>query len=150
MSAATSQPLAHPSTVDGKRNWAYSAVHPGETFENRYALPEVEGSFADLIDVINPLQHIPVVGQIYRAITGDSMGTPANILGSIIFGGPVGFLASIGSTLLAQITGGDAGDQLLASLTGSSGAVSATEVSARYSGASRLADTFSDKNVIKI
>ena len=25
-------------------------------------------SFADLLDVVNPLQHIPVIGQIYRGI----------------------------------------------------------------------------------
>ena len=28
-------------------------------------------SFGDILDLINPLQHIPIVGTIYRAVTGD-------------------------------------------------------------------------------
>ena len=31
-------------------------------------------SFHDLLDTINPLQHLPVVSTIYRAITGDRPG----------------------------------------------------------------------------
>ena len=29
-------------------------------------------SFHDLLDIVNPLQHLPVIGTIYRAITGDT------------------------------------------------------------------------------
>jgi hypothetical protein len=30
-------------------------------------------TFAEFLDIINPLQHIPVVSTIYRAITGDQI-----------------------------------------------------------------------------
>jgi len=31
--------------------------------------------FHDLLDIVNPLQHLPVIGTLYRAITGDKLGT---------------------------------------------------------------------------
>ncbi|MEC7538792.1 MAG: hypothetical protein VYB59_16055, partial [Pseudomonadota bacterium] len=46
---------------------------------------------ADLIDMINPLQHIPVVSSIYRAITGDEISPAARLAGGALFGGPIGF-----------------------------------------------------------
>lgn len=46
--------------------------------------------FSDMIDVVNPLQHIPVVSKIYQAVTGDEMGAAANIAGAALFGGPIG------------------------------------------------------------
>lgn len=61
-----------------------------------------EGSFSDALDVINPLQHIPVVSSIYRAFTGDTISTPAKILGGTLFGGPIGFVASLFSTIFEK------------------------------------------------
>ena len=46
--------------------------------------------FLDLIDMINPLQHIPLLGQAYRAITGDVIKPIAEVIGGGIFGGPLG------------------------------------------------------------
>ena len=46
--------------------------------------------FADMIDMINPLQHIPFVGQIYRSITGDVIKPAMEIVGGALFGGPLG------------------------------------------------------------
>ena len=39
--------------------------------------------FWDLVDMVNPLQHIPVVGDIYRAVTGDEMGSMPRIVGGM-------------------------------------------------------------------
>lgn len=51
-------------------------------------------SFADLIDVLNPLQHIPGVAEVYRSVTGDQISEGAryagNALYGLAFGGPVG------------------------------------------------------------
>ncbi|HEV7371081.1 MAG TPA: hypothetical protein VGO20_18420, partial [Arenibaculum sp.] len=55
--------------------------------------PQSSLSFWDLLDVINPLQHIPVVGTIYRALTGDEISTPARVAGGTLYGGVVGFAA---------------------------------------------------------
>ncbi len=47
-------------------------------------------SFGDLIDIINPLQHIPVLGTIYRKISGDAIDPAARVAGGALFGGPLG------------------------------------------------------------
>jgi hypothetical protein len=67
-------------------------------------------SFWDLLDVINPLQHIPIVNSVYRAVTGDEIGSFARVAGGAIFGGPLG--AAIGgvNAIVAQETGRDIGE----------------------------------------
>jgi hypothetical protein len=52
--------------------------------------------FSDLVDIVNPLQHIPVVSNLYQSATGDTMGAIAQIIGGGIFGGPIGALVSAG------------------------------------------------------
>lgn len=71
--------------------------------------------FDDFLDIINPLQHIPIVGTIYREITGDKIETPARIAGGALYGGLFGFLGAAGTTALESITG-ETVDGLLASL----------------------------------
>jgi hypothetical protein len=61
--------------------------------------------FDDFLDVINPLQHLPIVGTIYRAITGDEISAPAKIAGDTLFGGIYGFLGALGSVAYEGITG---------------------------------------------
>ena len=79
-------------------------------------VPEGEASFGDFLDLINPLHHIPIIGTIYRAITGDEIGGPAKILGGLLFGGPIGFIAAIIDTIVAEATGRDLGETVLAAL----------------------------------
>lgn len=55
-------------------------------------------SFGDIIDIVNPLQHIPVVSNIYRKITGDTIAPAMEIAGGALFGGPIGAIASIVTT----------------------------------------------------
>jgi hypothetical protein len=61
--------------------------------------------FDDFLDVINPLQHLPVVGMLYRAITGDEISAPAKIAGDTLFGGIYGFLGALGSVAYEGIAG---------------------------------------------
>src|SRR5260221_7463305 len=49
-------------------------------------------SFRDLIDIINPLQHLPVVSTLYRWVTGDAIGALPRIIGDGIYGGPIGLV----------------------------------------------------------
>lgn len=46
--------------------------------------------FGDLLDILNPLQHIPIVGNLYRKATGDEIGAAARVAGGALFGGPIG------------------------------------------------------------
>lgn len=71
-------------------------------------------SFSDVLSAINPLQHIPVVGTIYRAVTGDTIGPTARVLGGALLGGPLGLIASAANAVVEQSTGGDVGDHVLA------------------------------------
>jgi hypothetical protein len=80
--------------------------------------PESNLSFWDLLDVINPLQHIPLVGTIYRALTGDEISAPARVAGGTLFGGVVGFAASVASAIVEDKTGRDPGGHMVAMLFG--------------------------------
>lgn len=67
-------------------------------------------SFRDLLDIINPLQHIPFVNSVYRAVTGDEIGSFARVAGGAIFGGPLGAAMGGVNAIVAQETGRDIGD----------------------------------------
>jgi len=75
--------------------------------------PDERFSFHDLIDIVNPLQHIPVVSTIYRAITGERIKTFPKIAGDTLFGGVTGFLSSVADTIFERITGKSVGDTVL-------------------------------------
>jgi hypothetical protein len=77
-----------------------------------------EFSFWDLVDIVNPLQHIPVVSTIYRKITGDEIGNFARIAGGAVFGGFLGAAAGGVNALVASETGKDIGEMVLDSFTG--------------------------------
>lgn len=62
--------------------------------------PENDGFFEQLVDIINPLQHIPILSNIYRNLTGDQMSGAANILGSGLFGGPLAAGFAIASEIV--------------------------------------------------
>lgn len=69
-------------------------------------------TFAEFLDIINPLQHIPVVSTLYRAITGDDIGTGPRVAGGMLFGGPVGALVSGITALIEEASGGDIGEHI--------------------------------------
>ncbi|MFB3151636.1 MAG: hypothetical protein ACE10M_13850 [Alphaproteobacteria bacterium] len=75
-------------------------------------------TFGDILDIINPLQHIPIVSTIYRAITGDDIAAAPKIAGGALFGGVIGLVVSIIDTVIEQITGQDTGEHLLALFEG--------------------------------
>jgi hypothetical protein len=93
---------------------ATTANGPAITPTPEKKAPEHSGlSFGDLLDVINPLQHIPVISTIYRRITGDTMSPAAEIAGGALYGGIIGTVASIADVIFAQETGKDFGETVL-------------------------------------
>ena len=80
--------------------------------------PEREFSFGEFLDIINPLHHIPIVGTIYRAITGDEISPSASIFGGFLFGGPLGFVTTIANAIFEEASGQDLGETALAALVG--------------------------------
>ena len=61
--------------------------------------------FEDLLDVVNPLQQLPVVSSVYREATGTDISIPARLVGGLLFGGPAGLVGSAAMVLFEEITG---------------------------------------------
>lgn len=73
-------------------------------------------TFSDFLDIINPLQHIPIINTVYRAVTGDKIDPGSRIAGGGLFGGPIGLVASLVSGMVEESTGKDPGEHALAAL----------------------------------
>jgi hypothetical protein len=73
-------------------------------------------TFHDLLDIVNPLQHIPVVSTIYQHLTGDIPNTFTKIAGDTLYGGPTGFASSLADTVFQKITGKSFSETVLAKL----------------------------------
>ena len=74
--------------------------------------------FGDFIDLINPLHHLPVIGPLYREITGDEIKPAAQILGGFLYGGPVGLVTSASQAIAEEATGKDVTGHVIAALFG--------------------------------
>lgn len=73
-----------------------------------------EFGFGDLFDMINPLQHIPIVGHVYRAITGDDIKPIGRIVGGAVFGGALGAASGLVNVIVQEETGRDITENALA------------------------------------
>lgn len=74
-------------------------------------------SFSDLIDIINPLQHIPVVSTFYRETTGDEISAAPRVMGSTLFFGPLGFAGALANVVIEENTGMDIGEHMASWVT---------------------------------
>jgi hypothetical protein len=83
-----------------------------------HAASGLDFSFHDLLDIINPLQHLPVIGTIYRAITGEHIGKFEKVAGDALYGGLWGAVSSFADLAFEAVTGKDFGDTVLALVTG--------------------------------
>jgi len=57
-------------------------------------------TFLDIVDAVNPLQHIPLISSIYRNISGDSISEVPKFVGGALYGGPLGLVAALGSYII--------------------------------------------------
>lgn len=109
---------AHPA-VSGKHNMASDAFEALRTA--RLNGKPAEGqtlSFADLIDTLNPLQHIPIVADAYRNLTGDTISPAARVAGGVLYGGAIGLVLSVADAAVEAVSGKDVGGHLVAGLFG--------------------------------
>ena len=70
--------------------------------------------FNDFLDLINPLQHVPGVSTLYRAVTGDAIADEARFIGHIVYGGPLGLIAATAETLATDRDGRGLSENLAA------------------------------------
>ncbi|MEK9672120.1 MAG: hypothetical protein VW268_06400 [Rhodospirillaceae bacterium] len=71
-------------------------------------------TFWDLIDIVNPLQHIPVVSTVYRDLTEDQLDPAPRVLGGTLFLGPIGLATSLINVAVEHSTGQDVGQHVMA------------------------------------
>jgi hypothetical protein len=74
--------------------------------------------FGDFIDVINPLQHLPIVSTIYRNLSGDQIGMGSRVIGGALWGRVGGFVAGIVNSVVEWFTGKDIGDHIYSAIWG--------------------------------
>jgi hypothetical protein len=77
--------------------------------------------FHEILDIINPLQHIPIVSTIYRHLTGDTIDPVAKVAGGALFGGMIGLGLSVADVAVEEATGKDVGDHVWAMFDHASG-----------------------------
>src|ERR1700744_3082919 len=75
-------------------------------------------SFHNLLDIVNPLEHLPIIGTLYRAITGTHIGIPEKIAGDALYGGLWGAVSGVADAAFEAVTGKDFGSTVLAFFTG--------------------------------
>lgn len=104
-----------------------SAIHPNKAdgFDTALAYTDAARSvnadeafgFGDLVDMINPLQHLPVIGHVYREITGDEIKPISRIIGGGVFGGGIGAASGLIDTVVEYETGKDMAENTMALVT---------------------------------
>jgi hypothetical protein len=68
---------------------------------------EKEGlTFGDVLDIINPLQHLPIISSIYQAATNDDIGMGSKLIGGALFGGPIGLIITGARVVFEEMSGG--------------------------------------------
>jgi hypothetical protein len=105
-----------PVLRDAPSGTATTAPSPATAATAQAAADDAGYSFWDVLDLFNPLQHIPVVNVIYRELTGDTIKTPAKLVGATLLGGPIGFAAAMVDSMIAESTGKDLGGHVMAML----------------------------------
>jgi hypothetical protein len=110
MSVTALPPVGEPGTVEySPKTVEISGAQVGE------ALFGKEGpGFQDVLAAINPLQHLPVVGTIYRYLTGDTISPGSRLAGGLLYGGPLGLAGAAVNAAIEGVTGKDMGDHVLA------------------------------------
>jgi hypothetical protein len=105
--------------TSGKHNMASAAFDALRTNRLQGKAPQGEQlTFSDVLDTLNPLQHIPVVAQIYRHLTGDTISPVARVAGDTLYGGPIGLVTSVADSAISAVSGKDVGEHVFASLFG--------------------------------
>lgn len=87
------------------------------TFETEAKDPHVVGA-ADVLDIINPLQHLPLISNLYRELTGDAIKPGARIMGGAVFGGGMGLASSSVNAVVEDKTGHDVAANMALALNG--------------------------------
>ncbi|MEQ8232021.1 MAG: hypothetical protein RLW61_05530 [Gammaproteobacteria bacterium] len=97
----------HPPPADTAAAAAKPA--PSRTSAATAAFGDDGLTFGDLVDLVNPLHHLPVIGNLYRKLTGDTIAPALRIGGGALFGGPFGAALAAAGVVAGSLLGRDGG-----------------------------------------
>lgn len=101
-------------TFDVQLETSMAYADPGARIETQGSSQNSSSyEFEDVVDVINPLHHLPVIGMIYRGLTGDTLHPMSQIIGGAIYGGPVGAVTGTINAISQVETGKDISGHML-------------------------------------
>lgn len=113
-------------------------------------------SFGDVLDLLNPLQHIPVISSVYRAITGDTINPVARVAGDILYGaalGGIGALAggagAVADSAMEAKTGKDVTGTVIAGLFGDDTPTNVTQLASNETASTEEAPPFQQPAAIQ-
>jgi hypothetical protein len=95
---------------DVELNKAYAYADSGQRIARN---KDNEFRFGDVVDIVNPLHHIPLVSMVYRGITNDQLHPMSGIIGGALYGGPVGVVTGTANAISKVQTGKDMGEHAL-------------------------------------
>jgi len=92
-----------------------ASVETASTEKTGFSLWGDDGfGFGDFLDAINPLQHIPILGTLYREVVGDDIGVASKLVGGALFAGIPGLIGSAVDAAFEAVSGKDIGTTALA------------------------------------
>ncbi len=148
---AHSESMAHAAGRPEAHDIQAAADADGAAAERLLFFGEDGLQFSDLLDVLNPLQHIPLIGSIYRSTTADEISAGARMAGGTLYGGPLGFLGALANTMVEDTTGVDIGGNLAALMSGGEEAnadTNSTPPAVSMAAAAPQYETWSADNII--
>ena len=77
-------------------------------------------SFGDVVDAINPLNNIPVISDLINGDSADKPSVASKLAGGLLYGGPIGFAASLINEIFTEATGHGVAGSVVAALSGDS------------------------------
>ncbi len=114
MNVTTLTPATAPIPLDSQTSDA--ATGAGEMSFSEVWADKAGPTFLNLLDIINPLQHIPIINTIYRDLTGDEIGFASRLIGAGLLGGPVGFAGAVVSMAAEEAVGEEPVSRVVAAL----------------------------------
>ena len=81
-------------------------VHPEPTQGSDSTFFGKDGlTFRDVVDAINPLNHIPIISDLFASATEHKASTASKLVGGTLLGGPIGFVASLANVIFEEAAG---------------------------------------------
>ncbi|MCW5752078.1 MAG: hypothetical protein KIT81_13110 [Alphaproteobacteria bacterium] len=101
--------------------WWPEASHAHESRCEVEDCPDPKSYFLAVLDVVNPLHHVPLIGNIYRHFSGDQISPVARVLGGGLYLGVGGVISGVVNAAVETIAGKDIGGTALAWFFGKPG-----------------------------